>query len=61
VYSVADLFREATLLQDRPNKALQLTPSRIAPVSYDRSAFPFTSFPELGRPFGVAELGVRLH
>jgi hypothetical protein len=42
----------------RPNKALQLTPSRIAPVSYDRSAFPFTSFSELVRPFGVAELGV---
>jgi hypothetical protein len=43
-----------------PNKALQLTPSRIAPVSYDRSAFPFTPFPELVRPFGVAELGVSL-
>jgi hypothetical protein len=43
----------------RPNKALQLTPSRIAPVSHDRSVFPFTSFPELVRPFGVAELGVR--
>jgi hypothetical protein len=42
-----------------PNKALQLTPSRITPVSYDRSVFPFTSFLELVRPFGVAELGVR--
>jgi hypothetical protein len=46
--------------QKMPNKALQLTPSRIAPVSYDRPAFPFTSFLELVRPFGVAELGVRL-
>jgi hypothetical protein len=44
----------------RPNKALQLTPSRIVPFFYDRSAFPFTSFLELGRPFGVAELGVGL-
>jgi hypothetical protein len=44
----------------RSNKALQLTPSRTAPVSHDRTVFPFTSFPELGRPFGVAELGVRL-
>ncbi len=35
-----------------PNKALQLTPSRIVPVSHDRSVFPFTSFPELVRPFG---------
>jgi hypothetical protein len=43
-----------------PNKALQLTPSRTAPVFYDRSAFPFTFFAELGRPFGVAELGVSL-
>jgi hypothetical protein len=41
------------------NKTLQLTPSRDAPVSYDRSVFPFTSFLELVRPFGVAELGVR--
>jgi hypothetical protein len=41
------------------NKALQLTPSRVPPVSYDRPAFPFTSFLELVRPFGVAELGVR--
>jgi hypothetical protein len=48
------------LYQSRPNKALQLTPSRIAPVSYDRSVFPFTSSLELVRPFGVAELGVRL-
>jgi hypothetical protein len=31
----------------QPNKTLQLTPSRIAPVSYDRSAFPFTSFQSL--------------
>ncbi len=44
----------------RPNKALQLIPSRTAPVSYDRSVFPFTSFLELVRPFGIAELGVRL-
>jgi hypothetical protein len=43
----------------QPNKALQLTPSRDAPLSYDRSAFPFTSFLEFVRPFGVAELGVR--
>jgi hypothetical protein len=42
-----------------PNKALQLTPSRDAPIFHDHSAFPFTSFPELVRPFGVAELGVR--
>jgi len=42
----------------QPNKALQLTPSRNAPVSYDRSVFPFTLFLELARPFGVAELGV---
>jgi hypothetical protein len=27
------------------------------PVCYDRSVFLFTSFPELVRPFGVAELG----
>ncbi len=45
--------------REEPNKALQLTPSRAAPVSYDRSVFLFTSFLELGRPFGVAELGVR--
>jgi hypothetical protein len=47
-------------MKEEPNKALQLTPSRIAPVSYDHSVFPFTSFLELVRPFGVAELGVRL-
>ncbi len=40
------------LFLKKPNKALQLTPSRDAPVSHDRSAFPFTSFPELARPFG---------
>jgi hypothetical protein len=43
----------------RPNKALQLTPSRDAPIFHDRAVFPFTSFLELVRPFGVAELGVR--
>jgi hypothetical protein len=48
------------LRTNKANKALQLTPSRDAPVSHDRSVFPFTSFPELVRPFGVAELGVRL-
>jgi len=41
------------------DKALQLTPGRSVSVSYDRSAFPVTSFLELVRPFGVAELGVR--
>jgi hypothetical protein len=47
-------------MKEEPNKALQLTPSRTAPVSYDRSVFPFTLFLELVRPFGVAELGVSL-
>jgi hypothetical protein len=45
---------------NKPNKALQLTPSRTAPIFHDRSVFPFTSFLEFVRPFGVAELGVRL-
>jgi hypothetical protein len=45
----------------KPNKTLQLTPSRTVPVFYDRSVFPFTSFSELAGPFGVAELGVRLY
>jgi hypothetical protein len=47
-------------MKEEPNKALQLTPSRIPPVSFDRSVFPFTSFLELGPTFGVAELGVGL-
>jgi hypothetical protein len=41
------------------NKALQLTPSRIAPISYNHSAS-IHIIPELGPAFGVAELGVRL-
>ncbi len=61
----ASLYRAAVIaecqsLKNKANKALQLTPSRDAPISHDRSVFPFTSFSELVRPFGVAELGVRL-
>lgn len=41
------------------NKALQLTPSSDLPISYDRPRLPSTPLPELVRPFGVAELGVR--
>jgi hypothetical protein len=53
------LFRKPHSEEIWPNKALQLTPSRDVPVSYDRSVIPFTLFLELVRPFGVAELGVR--
>ncbi len=56
---ITRIYQMTSVAGIRPNKALQLTPSRTAPVSYDRSAFPFTSFLELVRPFGVAELGVR--
>ena len=48
------------LEQNKPNKALQPTPTRYVPTSYDRPAFLFTFSPELGRLIGVAELGVRL-
>jgi hypothetical protein len=58
-YFIGVVFGDWLWNKIQPNKALQLTPSRIAPVSYDRSAFPFTSSLELVRPFGVAELGVR--
>jgi hypothetical protein len=59
IYALSPDSNRNLLLINESNKALQLTPSRTAPVSYDRSAFPFTSFLELVRPFGVAELGVR--
>ncbi len=55
------LRRSGHITKKRAEQGAAANPSRTAPVSYDRSAFPFTSFSELGRPFGVAELGVRLY
>ncbi len=56
-WSIASSLKKIAIKINKPNKALQLTPSRTA-LSYDRPVFPFTSFPELVRPFGVAELAM---
>jgi hypothetical protein len=44
----------------KPNKALQPTPSRDVPASYERPASPFTSLQSSVAFIGVAELDVRL-
>jgi len=44
---VGELLAPSVILTLWPNKALQLTPSRLAPLFHDRLSFPFTSLQSL--------------